>query len=311
MARRNSVANGHATAKRCYKDTVFRMLFADKENLLSLYNAINKRTYNNPNDLEIVTLENAIYMEMKNDLAFIVDTNLCLYEHQSTFNPNIPLRDLFYISCEYQELVNDRTLYSPRLRRIPAPKFIVFYNGRQEREDISELRLSDAFEGSAEEANMELKVKMLNINAGHNQELMEQCKILWEYAQYVAKVREYTRTGIELDEAVERAVDECIKAGVLSQFLSENRAEVISVSIFEYDKEEEEKKLRREEFDAGEKAGIARERRAIIARMHEKGYSNKQIADLMGIPTEQVQLSEEKLSAAPTFDIDRGAASRL
>ena len=118
---RKKVAEGHAATNRCYKDTVFRMLFADKENLLSLYNAMNGKSYTNPDELEIVTLENAIYMEMKNDLAFIVDTSLYLYEHQFTFNPNIPLRNLFYISCEYQKIVNDRSLYSSRLQKIPAP----------------------------------------------------------------------------------------------------------------------------------------------------------------------------------------------
>lgn len=100
------------TANRKYKDTVFRMLFSDRKNLLSLYNAINGTAYENPDDLEIVTLENAIYMGMKNDLAFIIDTNLFLYEHQSTYNPNMPLRDLFYISSEYQKLVDNKSLYS-------------------------------------------------------------------------------------------------------------------------------------------------------------------------------------------------------
>ena len=97
-------------ANRKYKDTVFRMLFSDKENLLSLYNAINRSVYENPEDLEIVTLENAICMGMKNDLAFIIDTNLFLYEHQSTYNPNMPLRDLLYISAEYQTIVDHKSL---------------------------------------------------------------------------------------------------------------------------------------------------------------------------------------------------------
>ena len=116
-------------ANRNYKDTVFRMLFSDRKNLLSLYNAVNQRDYKNPEDLEIVTLENAIYMGMKNDLAFIVDTNLYLYEHQSTYNPNMPLRDLFYICSEYQKLVDKKSLFSSTLQKIPAPNFIEFYNG--------------------------------------------------------------------------------------------------------------------------------------------------------------------------------------
>lgn len=116
---RNSAVNMPAT-NRNYKDTIFRMLFSDRKNLLSLYNAVNQRDYQNPEDLEIVTLENAIYMGMKNDLAFILDTNLYLYEHQSTYNPNMPLRDLFYICSEYQKLVDHNRFILPLLRIYPA-----------------------------------------------------------------------------------------------------------------------------------------------------------------------------------------------
>ncbi len=167
-------------ANKKYKDTVFRMLFSDRENLLSLYNAINGTTYENPEALEIVTLENAIYMGMKNDLAFIVDTNLFLYEHQSTYNPNMPLRDLLYISSEYQKLVDHRSLYPSILQKIPAPNFIVFYNGTRKKEDRWENLLSEAFEHLEGKPNLELRVVTLNINENHNRELMEQCKILRE-----------------------------------------------------------------------------------------------------------------------------------
>ena len=118
-----------ATANRNYKDTVFRMLFSDRKNLLSLYNAVSGAHYEDPEMLEIVTLENAIYMGMKNDLAFILDMNLYLYEHQSTVNPNIPLRDLFYIAAEYQKLIDRKSLYSSAIQKIPTPGFFVFYNG--------------------------------------------------------------------------------------------------------------------------------------------------------------------------------------
>ena len=114
---------------RKYKDTVFRMLFSDKKHLLALYNAVAGKSYTDPDALQIVTLENAVYMGMKNDLAFIIATNLFLYEHQSTYNPNMPLRDLFYIASEYQKLVDRKSLYSTTIQKIPAPKFLVFYNG--------------------------------------------------------------------------------------------------------------------------------------------------------------------------------------
>ena len=228
--------------------------FQTKKNLLSLYNAVNSRDYTNPDDLEIVTLENAIYMGMKNDLAFIIDTNLYLYEHQSTYNPNMPLRDLFYISNEYQKPLDKKSLYSSSLQKIPAPNFIEFYNGSDPVCDVFEHRLSSAFEHLSGEPKLELIVTVLNINEGHNALLMEHCKTLREYAQYVAKVRKYT-ADLSLNEAVERAVDECIKENILADFLRKNRAEVISMSIFEYDKEEEEKKLRKAEYEAGVEAG--------------------------------------------------------
>ncbi|MDY3039310.1 MAG: hypothetical protein SOR88_04335 [Roseburia inulinivorans] len=239
---------------RNYKDTVFRMLFSDRKNLLSLYNAVNQKHYTDPEDLEIVTLENAIYMGMKNDLAFIIDTNLYLYEHQSTYNPNMPLRDLFYISNEYQNLLDKKSLYSSSLQKIPAPNFIELYNGTDTLSDFSEHRLSSAFENLSGEPKLELIVTVLNINEGHNALLMEHCQTLKEYSQYVAKVRKYA-AGMPLDQAIEYAVDECIKENILADFLRKNRAEVISMSIFEYDKEEEEKKLRKAEYEAGVEAG--------------------------------------------------------
>ena len=206
--------------------------------------------YDNPEMLEIVTLENAIYMGMKNDLAFIIDTDLFLYEHQSTYNPNMPLRDLFYISSEYQKLVDKKSLYSSILQKIPAPQFIVFYNGTEKRKDSWVNHLSEAFENLPGNPKLELEVLTININEGHNEELMEHCQTLKEYAKYVNCVRKYARE-LELNEAVKLAVDECIRNNILSEFLRANKSEVISMSIFEYDKEEEERKLRKAEYEAG------------------------------------------------------------
>ena len=241
-------------ANRKYKDTIFRWLFSDRENLLSLYNAVTGRNYTDANALDIVTLESAVYLGMKNDVAFLVDMQLYLCEHQSTYNPNIPLRNLFYIASEYQVLVKDRSLYSSVLIKLPAPKFLVFYNGTEQVADREELRLSTAYENQQGEPDLELKVTLLNINEGHNKELMEQCRILKEYSQYVARVRKYA-AQMELNEAVERAVTECIREGILAEFLSRNRAEVMRVSIFEYDQELEEKKYREAEYEHGRQDG--------------------------------------------------------
>ena len=283
--KKNCNVRKNLTANRKYKDTVFRMLFSDRKNLLSLYNAVNGSAYEDEAALEIVTLENAIYMGMKNDLAFIVDTGLFLYEHQSTYTPNMPLRDLFYISAEYQKFVNHKSLYSSVIQKIPAPNFIVFYNGTEKKEDSWINYLSEAYQNLSGEPNLELKVLTLNINEGHNGELMEQCQILREYAQYVAKVREYARET-ELDVAVEQAVNDCIQNNILTEFLRKNKSEVIAMSVFEYDKEEEEKKLRKAEFEAGREAG----KKEIIQYMYSTGkYTLDEIAEILGLSIGEVR----------------------
>ena len=285
-------------ANRNYKDTVFRMLFSDRKNLLSLYNAVNQTDYKNPEELEIVTLENAIYMGMKNDLAFIMDTNLYLYEHQSTYNPNMPLRDLFYICSEYQKLVDKKSLFSSTLQKIPAPNFIEFYNGSMGIADCTELRLSSAFEHLSGEPKLELVVTVFNVNEGHNAELMQHCSMLKEYAQYVAKVRHYA-AYMQLNQAVERAVNECIREGILTEFLIRNRSEVINMSIFEYDKELEEKKLRKAEFEAGHEVGLAEGKNQAAFETAKrmlalKEFTSEKIAAISGLPLDEVRKLQEQ-----------------
>ena len=159
----------------------------------------------------------------------------------------MPLRDLLYITAEYSRLVETQSLYSSAIQKVPAPNFIVFYNGQDEFADKSEYRLSEAFEP---------RVTVLNINYGRNAGLMKQSHTLREYAQYVALVRRYKTELGSLDEAVNRAVDECIRNGVLADFLKRNRAEVVMMSIFEYNQEEEERKLRAAERQAGYASGV-------------------------------------------------------
>lgn len=253
------------TANREFKSTVFCMLFQDKRKLLELYNAMNHSHYTDPEALQIVTLENAIYMSMKNDLAFIIDMHLYLYEHQSTYNPNMPLRDLLYVANEYQKLEKDASIYASALVKIPAPRFIVFYNGKEKRPEKEILKLSDAYFTEELHPELELKVTVLNINFGNNTELIESCKTLREYIQYVNCVRHYTDVqGISLSEAVEHSVNECIEKGILADFLLENKAEAVSMSIFEYNEAEEKEKMRKAEYTGGYEDGIIRYNKLII-----------------------------------------------
>ena len=277
-------------ARRDYKDSVFRMLFRDRTNLLSLYNAVNQTSYTDPEELAVITLENAVYMNMKNDVAFLMDFRLNLYEHQSTWNPNMPLRDLIYVAKEYQVLTKDQTLYSSSLIRLPTPRFVVFYNGSGMTEESCILRLSDAYQSPEAEPELELKVRVLKIAPEANRELLEACQSLKEYMLFVEQVRKYA-AFLELNEAVDRAVNECIRDGILSDFLSKHKAEVIAVSIFEYDEEREIRLIRQDEFRQGQQ-NILRNQ---VHKKLQKGKSPAVIADELELEPEVVETLIQEL----------------
>ena len=189
----------------------------------------------------------------------------------------MPLRDLIYVSKVLQGQMKDQDIYSSRQIKLPTPKFVVFYNGTDEQPEKQTLRLSDAYEKRLEEVELELTVTVYNINYGHNQKLLEACQTLKEYAQYVAVVREYAKE-MPLAEAVESAVDSCIRQGILADFLRKNRAEAIEMSIFEYDEEKHLKSEREiwlaEGTQAGIEKGIASE---IVSMGLECGLSKEQV----------------------------------
>lgn len=241
--------------RRDHKDTLFRMIFSTRENLLSLYNAVNHSHYTDAKELEIVTLENAVYMNMKNDQAFLLDMQLNLYEHQSTWNPNMPLRFLIYVTKEYQMLIRNQTLYASTLVELPTPHFVVFYNGEEEREAESVLKLSYSFCQKADEPELELIVKVLNINLDKKQRILETCCLLKEYMLLVDKIRKYAAEYKDINRAAEQAVTECIEENILADFLRKNRTEAIEVCIFEYDEKREKELIRKAEYAEGKKEG--------------------------------------------------------
>ncbi len=275
---KNNMAAETLAANRNYKSTVFAMLFGDRERLLGLYNAISGKNYQDPEELEINTLENAIYMGMKNNLSFLIDDRLSLYEHQSTVNPNMPLRFLFYISdlyfCEQRAkraclhdhlataarvkdlgMTTEENFYGRKALSIPIPCFVIFYNGAEPQPDRKILRLSDLYTVRMKETQLELTAVLLNINRNHNRELMEACRDLKDYAEYVDRVRKYARE-LPLSEAVERAITECIREGILKEFLEKNRAEVKKMSIYEYDQEKHIRMERQDAWEDGVQEGI-------------------------------------------------------
>ncbi|MBO5470576.1 MAG: hypothetical protein J6A03_12680 [Lachnospiraceae bacterium] len=279
---------------REYKDTVFRMLFKEKARLLELYNAVNDTDYQNPEALEIVTLENAIYMSMKNDVSCLIDMRIQLYEHQSTVNPNLPFRDLMYVCEQYEKYTIKKDLYSRRLVKLPTPRFVVFYNGREEQPERKELYLSTAFEIPEENPALELRVTQLNINPGYNEELLHKCPVLFEYMEYVNCVRTYQTDGDTLRDAVSKAVDDCIRDDILKEFLLQNKAEVVKMTIFEYDEEQHKQMIHDEGYEEGYDCGYdngygSGELRGKVLAYSECGLSPENISKKLVISVDDVR----------------------
>ena len=267
---------------RQYKSSLFCMAFDSKEDLLSLYNAVNGTDYKNPDDLQVNTLENVLYMSMKNDVSFMIGWIMNLYEHQSTQNENMPLRGLLYFSKLYETYITENGLdiYRKKLQKLPTPKYIVFYNGKEEEPDERILRLSDAF--TQEGGCLECEAKLLNINYGRNRELLEKCRRLEEYAIFVARVRYYmSLDNISLKQAITWAMEECIDKGILTDILTKQRDEVFGVLLSTFNKELYEKNLKEDAYSEGKVAAYL--------EMIKAGFITEQEA------AKRLNVSEEEL----------------
>ncbi len=209
-------------AQREIKDRLFKAIFGrdteqSKKWRLELYNALRGTNYSDPDALELNTIENVIYLTMKNDISFLVDSQMTLFEQQSTYNPNMPLRGLMYFSQLYQRHLTklELTLYGSRLIKIPYPKFIVFYNGEKETEDKELLKLSDAFENKEKDGDFEWTAELININSNHNNSLQKNCKPLYDYVRYISRIKDNRKKGMSKEEVVNEAVDWAIRENLL------------------------------------------------------------------------------------------------
>ena len=307
--RKTQGKNRRHKVQRQVKDRLFRFLFEkDREALLALYNALNGTNYTDVNALQVVTIESAVYIVMKNDLAFVLAGVLNLYEHQSTQSPNLPVRFLIYLAQEYQKLIEmvDISLYGTRQITLPTPRCVVFYNGDAKAPEEQYLHLSDAFEDQRQTADVDLRVRVLNINHGHNQELMEKCRILREYAEFVEITKIYTARYVDRTEALNRAIDDCIKKNILAEFLRTYRAEVLGMLLEEFDAKKYERSIReegREEGRAeGREEGAYQKLVLIISKKKSKGYTVKETADML---EEDIELVCRIYSALEEYDAEK------
>ena len=239
-----------------YKDSVFTLLFGEKDKLIELYNAISGTNYTSNVNLEITTLQDALFLDRKNDISFVIDDKfVVLIEHQSTINENMPLRCLLYIARVYEKIIRNDNIYREKLIKIPTPEFIVCYNGRDKYDDEKILRLSDAFKDK-NKFNLELTVKIVNVKKDHNPVIVKKSRTLEEYSLFIDKVEEYRAADSDLNKALDNAIKYCIGNNILKEFLTLHGSEVINMLYVDFDMEVAKRIWREEAREDGLEEGI-------------------------------------------------------
>lgn len=293
---------GNCMANKEYKSDVFSMLLQDKKRAMEIYNAINGTDYDDPELVEMTTLDDKSFsLTVRNDASFILDANLSLYEHQSTYCPNMPLRDLLYFASIIQKQIKaqKRDIYGGRILKIPVPHFVVFYNGKENAPDQYDLRLSDAFEKETENPEIELVCHVYNINSGKNPPLLSKCQTLREYMYFVDMVRKNNEISGNLEDAIEKAINQCMEENVLRDFLAQHREEVMHVMTLDYTFERRLEMQRAEAIEDGERIGkeIGKEEKLSeqIRKKIQKGKPLDQIADELEEVPETIRPLYEKI----------------
>ena len=306
MSEGNNVA-----VNRKYKDRLFNYIFGREENkdwTLSLYNAVNESDYTDPSIIEFNTLEDALYLEMKNDTSFLISDIMSVYEHQSSFNPNMPLRLLGYADELYSGYISRNKLnkYGEKLIKLPIPKLVVFYNGLTDKPDEVILRLSDSFdEEHKDEADIEVTVRMLNINHGRNKGLMERCRPLSEYSWFIEEIRN-NQEKHDIITSVNMAVKAMPDSFLIKEFLVAHYKEVIGMLDKEYNEAEVKELFMADGIEIGIEKGIEQTLVTLICKKLAKGKAISVIADEVEESVEYVTRVYEIASKyLPDYDVHK------
>jgi len=227
------------SANREYKSTFFSVLLSEPDRLREVYNAIANTDYGEDVPIEINTLKDVFYKGLENDISFTIGGKfVVLIEHQSTINKNMPLRCLLYIADVYKKIVDMKAIFRVNQIKIPAPEFIVLYNGKEPFPEDETLRLSDAYMAEDESmkmfGNLDLTVRVLNINLQYNTELLHKSETLKGYSSIVDRVRQNQLIGVTEKESIDEAIKWGIENGILSEFLKDHRSEIESMLYTEF-----------------------------------------------------------------------------
>ena len=277
---------------RRYKDSVFVDFFSEdrtaKANFLALYNALHGTDYQSTAILKNIRLKQVLYMSFANDVSYLVDNKIIvLAEHQSTINPNMPIRCLEYIARLYEQFYKSKEKYSRKQLAIPTPEFYVFYNGKEPYRGDSLLKLSDSFTQKHNEYALELSVKVVNINYDKASEILKRCKPLKQYSLFVDAVRR--NIAVDKEHGFEKAIKECIQNDILREYLQRKSKEVLNMLIGEYDYDTDIAVQREESFDMGRSEGSHQKALETAKNLLQFGLSWEKIAQATGLTQEEVE----------------------
>ena len=260
-------------AQRNHKDTVFHDLFSEKENALSLYNALNGTDYKDVENLQVVTLSDVIYVQWKNDVSVLFENRLELWEHQSTINYNMPLRGLIYYAHNIDGILTSQeaNLYGKGRIMLPTPGYYVFYNGVEKVPARQDMKLSEAFQTPVE--GYEWTAHMVNLNAKENEGLLKKCWVLEGYATLVRYIQENQAAGMSGFDAMDNAVQRCIDENILREYLLKKRAEVMLMLLTEFNQVQYEKTIRQESWEEGLEVGEKKGRKEGENRLNDLYFS--------------------------------------
>lgn len=281
----NNCDNCNLTRK--HKDSMFRVLFNNKKNIIELYNAITGAQYDIDTEVKFETIEEVIFEKLKNDIAFTIDDKfVVLVEHQSTVNENMAIRDLIYYTDTLRK-IEKKELYLKKKKIIPEPVFIVLYNGLEDNNEYWEIQLKNNFKQNQKNA-LNLTVEVYNINKGKNKKILDKCKTLSDYSFYIDAIRNLEKDGLLSDKAIKQLNDDCIKEGILPEFLLKHGTEAYDM-IYEALTDEDIKAIYTENGRIeGREEGKAEEKLEIARKMKKMKIKISDIAKATGLTKEQI-----------------------
>ncbi len=235
-------------------DSLFRKIFKDKKELVILCSGLTGRKDIKEEDIEVTTLQenNALYVQIRNDLSFIIGTDIFLVEQQTKVNPNMPARQGSYYFNTLSELLGNAVFHSTTKQKIPRPILVTFTNGNPKGVPTEILKLSEMFYENEAKNNrqgqikvngryqnyIEVYVKVIYLNNPQNEDFLNKIPSLKGFATFTKAVKDYGKQGYSKEEAVEKAIDYTIGQNLLVNILLKEKEGVKSMMMAQITQEE-------------------------------------------------------------------------